>query len=86
MRLLLDWVIFRHLRVATRKLASQGVSTYKFRPEKGKLVLVAERLPTATFTAPRVRQAYRILTDLRLVSVKDEGWAITDDGIKAISS
>jgi hypothetical protein len=86
MRLVLDWVMFRHLRVATRKLANQGVSTYKFRPEKGKLVLVAERLPTATFTAPRVRQAYRILTDLRLVSVKDEGWAITDDGIKAISS
>ena len=56
-RLMLDWVIFRHLRVATRKLASQGVSTYKFRPEEGKLVLVAERLPTATFTSPRVRQA-----------------------------
>lgn len=84
-RLMLDWVIFRHLRVATRKLASQGVSTYKFRPEQGKLVLVAERLPTATFTAPRIRQAYRILTDLRLVKRTDKGWAITQDGIKAIS-
>jgi len=83
-RLLLDWVIFRHLRVATRKLAGQGVSTYKFRPEMGKLVLVAERLPEATFTAPRVRQAYRILTDLRMVKREDEGWAITQDGIKAI--
>ena len=85
-QLLLDWVIFRHLRVATRKLAGQGVSTYKFRPEEGKLVLVAERLPTATFTAPRLRQAYRILTDLRLVKREDKGWSITQDGIKAISS
>ncbi len=83
---LLDWVIFRHLRVATRKLAGQGVSTYKFRPEEGQLVLVAERLPTATFTAPRVRQAYRILADLHLVKREDEGWSISQDGIKAIST
>src|SRR5262249_18445848 len=33
--LVLEWVLFRHLRVATRKLASQGVSTFKFRPEEG---------------------------------------------------
>jgi hypothetical protein len=85
-QLLLDWVIFRHLRVATRKLAGQNVSTYKFRPEEGKLVLVAERLPTATFTSPRVRQAYRILADLRLVRLVAKGWTIAEDGIKAISS
>jgi hypothetical protein len=84
-RLLLDWVIFRHLRVATRKLAGQGVSTYKFRPEEGQLVLVAERLPTATFTSPRVRQAYRILTDLHFVKGDAKGWSISQDGIKAIS-
>lgn len=53
--LLLEWVIYRHLRVATRKLANQGVSTYKYRPEEGRLLLVAERLPLPTFTAPRIR-------------------------------
>ena len=37
--LLLEWVICRHLRVATRKLANQGVSTFKYRPEEGRPAL-----------------------------------------------
>ena len=83
-QLVIEWVVFRHLRVATRKLAGQGVSTFKFRPEEGKLVLVADRLPRATFTAPRVRQGYRILADLRLVDKDDDGWTITTDGARAV--
>jgi hypothetical protein len=85
-QLVIEWIVFRHLRVATRKLAGQGVSTFKFRPEEGKLVLVADRLPKATFTAPRVRQGYRILADLRLVDRSDDGWAITADGARAVES
>jgi len=65
--LLLEWVLFRHLRVATRKLANQGVSTYKFRPEEGRLLLVAERLPIPTLTAPRVRQGFRVMEDLHCI-------------------
>jgi hypothetical protein len=85
-QLVIEWIVFRHLRVATRKLAGQGVSTFKFRPEEGRLVLVADRLPRATFTAPRVRQGYRILADLRLVKKSDDGWTITADGSRAIES
>jgi hypothetical protein len=62
--LLLEWVLFRHLRVATRKLANQGVSTYKFRPEEGRLLFVAERPPKPTYTSPRVKQGFRIMEDL----------------------
>lgn len=85
-RLLLEWVILRHLRVATRKLAGQGVSTYKFRPEEGELVLVAETPSEPTFTAPRVRQAYRILQDLGYVTKATQGWMITADGIEVVSA
>lgn len=62
--LLLEWVIYRHLRVATRKLAAQGVSTFKLRPEEGLLLLVAEKLTEPTLTRPRLMQAARILADL----------------------
>jgi hypothetical protein len=69
--LFLEWVIYRHLRVATRKLANQGVSTYKFRPEEGHLLLVAERLPEPTYTSPRVRQGFRIAEDLHFIDRND---------------
>lgn len=65
--LLLEWVLFRHLRVATRKLANQGVSTYKFRPEEGRLLFVAERPPKPTYTAPRVKQGFRVMEDLHCI-------------------
>jgi hypothetical protein len=64
---ILEWVLFRHLRVATRKLANQGVSTFKFRPEQGRLVLTAQKLTAPTFTAPRLHEAYRILEDLHYI-------------------
>jgi hypothetical protein len=50
--LVLEWVVFRHLRVATRKLASQEVSTFKLRPEEGLLVLAAEDIPKPHSPAP----------------------------------
>lgn len=64
-RLLLDWVIYRHLRVATRKLASQGDYTFRMRPEQGVLVKCGDFEPT--FTNPRLRQANRIMADVGLI-------------------
>lgn len=78
--LLLEWVLFRHLRVATRKLANQGVSTYKYRPEEGQLLLIAEKQPLPTFTAPRVWQAFRILEDLHCLSRVNNSLDISADG------
>lgn len=78
--LILEWILFRHLRVATRKLANQGVSTFKFRPEEGKLLLIAEELPDPTFTSPRLRQGFRILEDLHYVSRTNDVTKLTDAG------
>ena len=81
--LLLEWVIYRHLRVATRKLANQGASTFKFRPELGRCVLSVEEneaLPMPTFTNPRVRQSRVIMQDLGLLRVDDDHTVLTDDG------
>ena len=78
--LVLEWVIYRHLRVATRKLANQGVSTFKFRPEEGCLVLVAERIPRPTYTAPRVRQAFRVTEDLHCIARTNKGAELSEIG------
>src|SRR5262249_44821524 len=78
--LLLEWVVYRHLRMATPKLANQGVSTFKYRPEEGRLLLVAERLPPPTYTAPRVRQAFRIMEDLHCIRRTDAGAQISKIG------
>nr|HEX4316232.1 hypothetical protein [Kofleriaceae bacterium] len=64
-RLVLDWVVFRHLRVATRKLASQGDYTYRFRPEEGRLVACGGVDPG--FTNPRLRQGIQMLADVGLI-------------------
>ncbi len=64
-QLVIDWIIYRHLRVATRKLASQGDYTYRFRPEEGVLVSCGEIKPT--FTNPRLRQGMRMLADIGLI-------------------
>jgi hypothetical protein len=66
LQLVLDWIIYRHLRVATRKLASQGDYTYRFRPEEGVLVSCGEMQPT--FTNPRLRQGMRMLADVGLIT------------------
>ncbi len=78
--LILEWILFRHLRVATRKLASQGVSTFKYRPEEGKLLLIAEELPEPTFTSPRLRQGFRILEDIHCISRVDGARELSDAG------
>ena len=78
--LLLEWVVYRHLRVATRKLAGQGVSTFKYRPEEGHLIFIAERIPTPTYTAPRVRQGFRIMEDLHCIRWTDDGAQLTEIG------
>jgi hypothetical protein len=83
--LVLEWVLYRHLRVATRKLAGQGVSTFKFRPEQGALLLVTDKIPIPTYTNPRLRQAHRILTDLHYLYVDETGASqITADGAAVI--
>ena len=84
--LVLEWVIFRHLRVATRKIASQGVSTFKLRPEEGLLVLAAEDIPKPTYTSPRLRQIHRILGDLHLLKLSKEGTAISTEGTKLLEN
>jgi hypothetical protein len=78
--LILEWVIYRHLRVATRKLANQGVSTFKYRPEDGHLLLVAERLPRPTYTAPRVRQGFRVTEDLHCIRRTVDGAELSEIG------
>jgi hypothetical protein len=82
--LVLDWIIYRHLRVATRKLASQGDSTFKFRPEKGSLVLIAAKLPAPTFTSPRLDQALRILKDLHCVAQADGQLSVATTGTQML--
>jgi hypothetical protein len=85
--LILEWVLYRHLRVATRKLAGQGVSTFKFRPEHGALILVTDRIPFPTYTNPRLRQTHRILADLHLLQIDDAGAVeLTADGAAVIRS
>ena len=84
--LVLEWVVLRHLRVATRKLASQEVSTFKLRPEQGLLVLAAEDIPDPTFTSPRMRQAHRILGDLHLLELSKDGTRISSDGKKLLEN
>jgi hypothetical protein len=64
--LVLEWVIYRHLRVATRKLATQGDYTYRLRPEEGVLVACGDFQPG--FTNPRLRQALRIMADIGLAT------------------
>lgn len=76
--LLLEWVIYRHLRIATRKLANQGVSTFKYRPEDGRLLLIAERLPWPTYTAPRVKQGFRIAEDLHCIRRTNAGAELSE--------
>ena len=84
--LVLEWVVFRHLRIATRKLASQQVSTFKLRPEQGLLVLAAQDIPGPTFTNPRIRQAHRILADLHLLRLSKDGTRISTDGNKLLEN
>ncbi len=64
--LVLEWVLYRHLRVATRKLANQGDYTYRVRPEEGVLVKCGDFRPT--FTNPRLRQSLRMMADIGLAS------------------
>lgn len=64
--LVLEWVLYRHLRVATRKLANQGDYTYRVRPEEGVLVKCGDFRPT--FTNPRLRQSLRMMADVGLAS------------------
>jgi hypothetical protein len=59
------------LRVATRKLATQGDYTYRLRPEEGVLVNCGDFKPT--FTNPRLRQALRMLADIGLASADLRG-------------
>ena len=83
--LVLEWILYRHLRVATRKLANQGVSTFEFRPEKGRVVLLVDKIPQPTFTNPRLRQAQSILADHCYLTVKDGVVQITSDGAQVVT-
>ena len=70
----------------TRKLANQGVSTFKYRPEEGRLLLVAERLPKPTYTAPRVRQGFRVAEDVHCIRRTTAGAEISEIGKAALEA
>lgn len=77
-------IIKRHLKVAARKLSYQGQSTFKFIPDSGRLIRIAEKSVQPTLTSPRVRQAIRILCDLHLISFDDRGLRLTDKGERIV--
>jgi hypothetical protein len=83
--ILLEWVLFRHLRVSTRKLATQGISTFKLRPEEGRLLRVADEMSTVGFTSPRLRQAHRYLIDVGYLDETSGGVALAGAGAEALS-
>lgn len=79
-QLFADWVINRHLFVPTRKLASQGVQTYKFAPEDGVLVcLTAEDMHPGP-TNPRLRQGLQMLQDLDFIKEDNGQLSVTNRG------
>jgi hypothetical protein len=78
--LLKEIIIKRHLKVAARKLSQQGQSTFKFIPDSGRLIRIAEKPVLPTLTSPRLRQAIRILCDLHLISFDDRGLRLTVKG------
>lgn len=75
-----EWVINRHLIVATRKLASQGVQTYKFAPDDRVLIcLTTEEVPPGP-TNPRLRQGLQMLQDLDYIEDVDGLLNVTKRG------
>lgn len=79
-QILKEIIIKRHLKVAARKLSQQGQSTFKFIPDAGRLIRIAEKPVLPTLTSPRLRQAIRILCDLHLISFDARGLRLTAKG------
>ncbi len=50
------------------------------------LVLAAEDIPTPTYTSPRLWQIHRILGDLHLLKLAEEGTAISTEGTKLLEN
>jgi hypothetical protein len=78
-RLVESHVLRRHLRVAMHKLCAEGINTFKFYQEDGRLRFRA----TLDFrdTAPRVGSAIQILGDLGLLRpVKGGRYSLTGEG------
>ena len=82
--LMQDWIIFRHLRVATGKLANQGDFTFKFIQQQGELAISSNKLPEPTLTNPRLKQAANILTDLGYMANDGDISTITPDGERVV--
>ena len=84
--LILEWILFRHLRVATRKLANQGVSTFKYRVEEGLLVSLPDQKFKPTLTSPRISQAFRMLSDLHFAKSDGDRLVLTPSGKKIVTT
>ena len=67
-----SWGVSTHLMVALRKLRGQSQSTFRIRPSDMGLEII--KVPEAVYTAPRFRQALRILKDMGALVRKDNVW------------
>lgn len=71
-KILKQWCLDAHLRVALRKLRQQSQSTFRFmRSDRGISVI---DVPSAVYTTPRFNQSIRILADIGVLALKDEQW------------
>lgn len=70
-KVLSDWCLNAHLKVALRKLRLQSQSTFRFMPTDNGLTIID--IPKVAHTQPRFRQARTILTDIGLLYWDDNG-------------
>eukprot|EP00050_Salpingoeca_kvevrii_P014473 m.36515 g.36515 ORF g.36515 m.36515 type:complete len:554 (+) comp5783_c0_seq1:697-2358(+) len=70
-RILTDWCLNAHLRVALRKLRNQSQSTFRFMPSDEGLKLLS--VPKPANTQPRFKQTRSILKDIGLLEESKDG-------------
>lgn len=76
-KILSEWCLNSHLRVALRKLRLQSQSTFRFMPTDIGLSIID--IPKVAHTQPRFRQAKTILTDIGLLYWDNDGYINAKD-------
>jgi hypothetical protein len=80
-----EWCLNSHLRVALRKLRQQSQSTFRFMPSDHGLRIIS--IPKPAHTQPRFTQARAILKDIGLLSTDAAGsLRPTDKAVQLINS